>query len=128
MTGPAVVPATTRGATWVADRVVRKIAQRAADEIVAGTPPATAEAASSLPALRVAGGRCERVDVDARGGQARVRLELTLGYPGAAVEVTRAVRSHVRASLRRLAGIESACVDVAVTRLVSPASRARRVR
>lgn len=115
-----VVPAADRGATRIADRVVAKLAARAAREVLGPDAPAgpygpvrRGEAPSATAAVRVPPG------TDGTGGVATVRVSVELGYPSDIGAQCGAVRRHVAARIRELAGMEIAEVLVAVERLHS---------
>lgn len=150
MTG---VLAAERGATTIADRVVAKIAARAAREALEGVPAqddgakAGAGGAQGRPG---AGGSSEsggRGGADGQGGArgpgggvhgrpphaavvvhrdtARVRISLELVYPCDIGAQCAAVRRQVTRRVRTLAGLEVPQVAVQVERLHSPYTRER---
>ncbi|MEU1026257.1 DEAD/DEAH box helicase, partial [Streptomyces sp. NPDC005904] len=90
------VPAADRGATTVAERAVRRIAERAATEAL---PPGEVQAARGAAAVR--------------GRRARVSVAVTLPYPTVLDDAGERVRSHVA---DRTAGL---------TGLVVPSARVR---
>jgi len=92
-----------RGATRIADRVVAKIASRAAREALGSGP-------GLLPYAAVA----------VRAGAARVRVAVELGYPSDIGAQCAAVRRHVTTRVGELTGMEVPDVAVTVERLHSP--------
>ncbi|MFE9660652.1 MULTISPECIES: Asp23/Gls24 family envelope stress response protein [unclassified Streptomyces] len=100
-----VVEAAERGATRIADRVIAKIAARAAREAL-GTVPA---------------GGAPHTTVEVHQNSARVRVTLELDYPGDLGAQCAAVRRRVAERVRTLAGMEVPEVTVHVERL-HPAS------
>lgn len=106
------IAAGERGETRIADRVVAKIAARAAKEAV-GEPPAGAAA--------------PRATVTVRRGAARIRIALELAYPTDIGRRCGGVRRHVTERVRALAGMEVPEVAVRVERL-HPAAAGGRVR
>jgi uncharacterized alkaline shock family protein YloU len=104
------VPPSERGATRIADRVVSKVAAQAAREALRAGPDA-----ARLPAGRIV----PRAGVDVRGGFARVRLSVELGYPSDIGAQCGAVRRQVAARVGELTGMEVSDVAVRVDRLHS---------
>ncbi|CAL9560095.1 hypothetical protein SUDANB6_04642 [Streptomyces sp. enrichment culture] len=98
----AVVPPRERGATAIADRVVAKIAARAAREAVGALPPG-----ASRP----------RVTVVVHRGTARVRVRVELGYPGDIGARCGRVRRRVAERVGTLTGMTVPEVTVLVERL-----------
>ncbi|MWA09228.1 DUF6286 domain-containing Asp23/Gls24 family envelope stress response protein [Streptomyces sp. BA2] len=93
MTAPAAesgvtTPAAERGVTTVADRAVRRIAERAATEALA---PGAVEVEGGSAAVR--------------GRRARVGVTVTLPYPAVLDEAGESVRSHVAERTARLTGL-----------------------
>lgn len=116
-TGPGltIVPPPERGATRIADRVVAKIASRAAREAL---PPPPADAVPPHATVVV------RRQASGSGGtdgtpthSARVRLSLELGYPADIGAQCGEVRRHVAERVEALAGMEVPEVAVHVERL-----------
>ncbi|MFF8639220.1 hypothetical protein [Streptomyces sp. NPDC015345] len=111
-----------RGATRIADRVVAKIAARAAREAVpavpdGGSPPhATVSVAPQASGSPGAG--------EAPFGTARVRVSLELDYPCDIGRQCGAVRHQVAQRVRALAGMDVPEVVVQVERLHSARTRA----
>lgn len=98
-----------RGATRITDRVVAKIAARAAREAL---PVLSAEAADP------------HATVSVRHSVARVRVSLELDYPGDIGRQCGAVRRRVTERVEALAGMEVPEVAVQVERLHSARARA----
>ncbi|MFF8659629.1 Asp23/Gls24 family envelope stress response protein [Streptomyces huasconensis] len=105
----AQVTAGERGATRIADRVVAKIAARAAREAVETVPD---------------GGSPPRASVAVRHDTARVRVSLELDYPCDIGRQCGAVRHQVAERVRTLAGMDVPEVVVHVERLHSARVRA----
>lgn len=110
-------PPAERGATVVPDRVVARIAARAARV-------AQAQRAALPP-----GGRGDAPDASAatRGGVARVHLSLDLPYPADIAGVTRHIQRDVAGRVSELTGLPVREVTVTVRRLL-PAREPRRNR
>jgi hypothetical protein len=104
---PDTVPVTPGGRTTITPLVVERLASRAAFEVVAGRPRAAA-----------------RLD----GRIARIELTVSLPYPAPVRDLARRVRSHVAATVDRLAGVDAREVDLVVGALEPAAPRHRRVR
>ncbi|MCX5202046.1 hypothetical protein OG897_11360 [Streptomyces sp. NBC_00237] len=98
----SVIPAAERGATRIADRVVAKIAARAAREALAEEPE---------------DGGPPHATVVVRDFEARVRVAVELAYPGDLSARCAAVRHHVSSRVSELAGMEVPEVTVLVERL-----------
>ncbi|MER5298841.1 DUF6286 domain-containing protein [Streptomyces lasiicapitis] len=81
-------PAGERGATTIADRAVRRIAERAATE-----------------ALGTGEVRVGRGSAAVRGRRARVGVTVTVPYPGVLDDTGESVRSHVTERTARLTGL-----------------------
>ncbi|WP_367039095.1 DUF6286 domain-containing protein [Streptomyces sp. Je 1-332] len=81
-------PAAERGTTTVADRAVRRIAQRAATEALA---PGAVEVEGGAAAVR--------------GRRAQVGVTVTLPYPAVLDEAGESVRAHVTERTERLTGL-----------------------
>ncbi|MEV7194017.1 DUF6286 domain-containing protein [Streptomyces sp. NPDC093510] len=93
-------PAADRGSTTVADRAVRRIAERAATEALApGEVRATRSSAS------------------VRGRRARVAVTVTLPYPAVLDDAGERVRSHVADRTARLTGLAVPSARVRVREL-----------
>jgi uncharacterized alkaline shock family protein YloU len=101
-----------RGSLRIADRVVAKIASRAASEALADAPRAEHVPRTVQPGATVA----------VRGGRAHLRLSVELGYPNDIGAVARRVRGWVTDRVQTLTGMEVSDVAVEVERLHSPAT------
>ncbi|WP_077192105.1 Asp23/Gls24 family envelope stress response protein [Streptomyces lydicus] len=109
----ADVPAGGRGATSIADRVVAKIATRAAREALREeSPQARTDAHATVTVHR-------RDDTE-HFGEARLRIAVELGYPSDIGAQCRAVRRHVTERVKALANMTVPEVAVEVERLRSP--------
>ncbi|RNL70649.1 hypothetical protein [Streptomyces sp. I6] len=102
------IPASERGATVIADRVVAKIAAQAAREALAQVPE---------------GGSAPHAAVAVHHGHARVRISLELDYPCDIGGQCRAVRRRVAERVEALAGMVVPEVAVRVERLHSVHTR-----
>ncbi|MDI3404915.1 Asp23/Gls24 family envelope stress response protein [Streptomyces cavernicola] len=109
MTVAAIEPG-ERGATRIADRVVAKIAARAAREALRGGVPEGGDAPSAT--------------VTVHRGSAHVRISLDLDYPCDIGGQCGAVRRQVTERVEALAGMAVPEVTVQVERLHSARSRA----
>ncbi|MFJ5677198.1 Asp23/Gls24 family envelope stress response protein [Streptomyces sp. NPDC093097] len=114
----ADVPAGERGATRIADRVVAKIAARAAREALRAVSlgaPTDAHATVTVA----------RREVHPPFGEARLRIAVELGYPAPIGAQCGEVRRQVTERVTELAGMTVAEVAVRVERLNSPLLTAR---
>ncbi|MFJ6630547.1 Asp23/Gls24 family envelope stress response protein [Streptomyces sp. NPDC091376] len=102
------IAAAERGATTIADRVVAKIAARAAREALTRVPE---------------GGSAPQATVTVHHDHARVRVALELDYPCDIGGQCRAVRRHVAERVEALAGMAVPEVHVQVERLHSVHTR-----
>ncbi|WP_425473273.1 hypothetical protein [Streptomyces montanus] len=102
------VAAAERGATRIADRVVAKIASRAAREALVVLPPDAGP---------------PRATVVVRHDSARVRVSLELDYPSDIGGQCAAVRRQVARRVKMLAGMNVPEVTVQVERLHSMQTR-----
>ncbi|MFJ2745577.1 hypothetical protein ACIO3O_38625 [Streptomyces sp. NPDC087440] len=112
-TAAGAIPAGERGATRIADRVVAKIAARAAREALAQPPQ---------------DGGAPHVTVDVRDMSARVRIGMELAYPGDIGAQCASVRHQVASRVSELAGMEVPEVTVLVERLHRVAPESGRTR
>lgn len=124
-----------RGETRVADRVVAKIASRAAWEALHGAetddggrrrlPPALVTRPRATAVVRERRHRGHRSDGTPYDdlGEARVRVHLDLPYPGDIARNCGAVRRRVTERVSALAGMEVPEVAVTVEQLFSPGMR-----
>ncbi|MEU7369901.1 Asp23/Gls24 family envelope stress response protein [Streptomyces hygroscopicus] len=110
-----MVEAGERGATRIADRVVAKIASQAAQEALRAD-------AATAPDAALTGAAAARPNAVAavRGGVARVRVAVELGYPSDIGAQCGAVRRHVVERVGELTGMEVPEVAVMVERLHVP--------
>ncbi|QFR95129.1 DUF6286 domain-containing Asp23/Gls24 family envelope stress response protein [Streptomyces tsukubensis] len=100
---PAQHVPSERGATTIADRVVRKIAEQAAREVMDR---------DEAP---------RHVSVTRRGDRASLSLDVRLGYPSPLADRTERLRSHVASTTARLTGLSVPRTDLQVTSLAPPA-------
>ncbi|MGR8012096.1 DUF6286 domain-containing Asp23/Gls24 family envelope stress response protein [Streptomyces hypolithicus] len=91
--------AADRGTTVIADRAVRRIVSRAAEECMGQ------------------GGRTEDAGVIRRGGSARVRVGIGLRYPADSAGLGGRVQDHVTARTAELTGLNVHTADVTVSGL-----------
>ncbi|MFD8739195.1 Asp23/Gls24 family envelope stress response protein [Streptomyces sp. NPDC059618] len=116
-TGPGLttVAPPDRGATRIADRVVAKIASRAAREALPPLPP------DAVPPHATVVVRRQAPDSGGADGtpthSARIRVSLELGYPVDIGAQCGEVRRHVTERVEALAGMEVPEVAVQVERL-----------
>lgn len=113
-TAPHPLPTTlleSRGSTRIADRVVERIAVRAAQE--------TGRVGGPGGGLQALPGRSDqpRVSVTVHGALATMRLTLGIVYPAPVRGTTREVREHVRARVLELTGISVRQLDIDVVTL-----------
>ncbi|MFF8292320.1 Asp23/Gls24 family envelope stress response protein [Streptomyces sp. NPDC016309] len=114
--------AAERGSVTIADRVVAKIAARAAREALAGA--AEDEGGGGRGGLPgTGGGRPPHATVVVHRDTARVRISLELGYPSDIGARCGAVRRHVTRRVETLAGLAVPEVAVQVERLHSSYTR-----
>ncbi|MEN8652411.1 DUF6286 domain-containing protein [Streptomyces sp. 21So2-11] len=97
--GASAGPAADRGATVIADRAVRRIVTRAAEESLGR------------------GGTTERAAVVRRGACARVSLDIGLSYPADTTGLGSRVQDHVSARTAELTGLTVSTTAVGITRL-----------
>ncbi|MFC9268658.1 DUF6286 domain-containing protein [Streptomyces zhihengii] len=98
-------PAARRGTTTVADRVVRRIALRAASEALPG--PGTGGVGGSATV---------------HGRRAGIALRIAAPYPATLSDTARRVRGHVADRTGELTGLDVAPVRLSITRLAVPAA------
>lgn len=118
---PARVPPAERGATSIAERVVAKVASRAAYETLSTAPERYEELTGERPAA----------SVTVRSGSARIRLTVELAYPVDIGAVCGRLRREVAVRVRELTGLSVPEIVVQVERLhprVRAQERAGRVR
>ncbi len=122
------------GTISIADRVVSKIAARAAAE----NPDAGAAAARILGRAVPGSGHLgvrgtdlqalPKTSVDVDGSKAFVTLEISVRWPASVPDVAEQVRSHVRDRVRELAGLDVDEVHIVIADLATdivPPPRAR---
>ncbi|MDJ0463028.1 DUF6286 domain-containing protein [Streptomyces sp. H27-C3] len=97
--GASAGQAADRGATVIADRAVRRIVARAAEESLGR------------------GGTTERAAVVRRGASARVSLDIGLSYPADTTELGSRVQDHVSARTAELTGLTVSTAAIRITRL-----------
>ncbi|MER5888709.1 DUF6286 domain-containing Asp23/Gls24 family envelope stress response protein [Streptomyces sp. NPDC001941] len=103
---PARTAAALRGTTTVSEKAVRKIAQRAAGEVL------PASAAGDV-----------RGSATVRGRRAAVALRVTLPYPAPLSETARDVQAYVAERTGQLTGLDVARPRLTTTRLAASAAR-----
>lgn len=104
-----VLPAAERGATVIPERVVARIAVRAAQEALAAhTDASAAHAKLAAP----------HASVTAGGGTARLGLTLELPYPIDLATASRQVQQYVSERVAQLTGMRVTEVTLAIDRLV----------
>lgn len=125
---------TELGAITVADRVVTKIAARAAAE-----NPDAGAAVARVFGRRVPGAgnlgvrgtdlsALPKTSVEVDGSKAYVTLEIAVRWPASVAEVARQVRRHVRDRVRELAGLDVDEVRIVVADLATDITPPPRVR
>lgn len=118
---PADVAPEIRGVTTLADRVVEKIAARAATEVphCTGVPRAVAGISTGRPAVQA--------DAVIDGALARVSLRLGVEYPAPVTATTRRVRGHVVEAVQRMCGVKVDHLDITVAAVTRPVRKEQRV-
>ncbi|MBB6174891.1 putative alkaline shock family protein YloU [Nocardiopsis mwathae] len=108
--------AAERGSTTIPERVVTKIAARAASQV-----PGVGEVGRGIGRLFGAGSGPVRVAVRLSGREAErtaiIRLGIAVRYPRPAATTARRVREHVADTVERLTGIRVGRVDIEVVEL-----------
>lgn len=107
-------PPAYRGSLRIGERVVEKIAARAAREATGSTAPDTKL-------------RDPKAGVKLRNDHATVRLDLDVPYPGHVKDMAGAVRERVRDDVERLTGMPVVRIDVVVARMTRIGKGRRRV-
>lgn len=110
----------TRGDLVIADRVVDKIARRAALGVTG-----VVHSGSGLD--KMVGRQLPKVSANTRGDQTRVGVDIAVAWPRSAADVASHVRAAVSDAVSEYAGLKVVAVDVAVTR-IDPARSATRAR
>jgi uncharacterized alkaline shock family protein YloU len=105
-----------RGETAIADRVVARVAARAAAEVehTGGAAPRLAGIAIG----RETGEGMARVSARVDGHLAMIEMRLTIAYPAPVGTLSREVRRRVIERVANLTGLEVRHVDIEVARLV----------
>ncbi len=109
-------PPAERGHLDIRDRVVERVAERAALEV-----PGVVRHSGTLG--RVTGRDLPRVDATVAGGRVRVRLDVAVEWPNPLPDTASAVRSTVAERLAALTGMTVDAVDVTAAHVVVPARR-----
>ncbi|MDP9865513.1 MULTISPECIES: Asp23/Gls24 family envelope stress response protein [Streptosporangium] len=104
------VPAERRGRTDIPERVVSRIAARAAGEV------ARVREVRERGPLTFTGRTRATVD----GDLTALRLEVSVEYPAPLRQLTEAVRRHVADRVALLTGLHIGHIDIAVTGVVPP--------
>ncbi|MDL4775635.1 MULTISPECIES: Asp23/Gls24 family envelope stress response protein [Thermomonosporaceae] len=99
-----------RGTTKIADRVVQRIATRAAAE-----PGDAGGVSRTVLGMSVGRGRAPRADVSVHGKIVTARVEMSVAYPSPVREVAHQVRERVRERIEALTGLTVRQVDVDVS-------------
>jgi uncharacterized alkaline shock family protein YloU len=102
------VPAEQRGRTEIAERVVSRIAARAAGEV------ARVSKVGERGPLTFRGGARATVD----GELTALRLDVTVEYPAPLLHVADEVRQHVSERIHTLTGLAVGHIDIDVTNVV----------
>ncbi|WP_411103030.1 Asp23/Gls24 family envelope stress response protein [Streptomyces sp. cmx-4-9] len=105
--GPAAIPAAERGATVIPDKVVARIAVRAAREAMAGLADSAA-GRSAAP----------RVSVTTGDGAARLGLSIDLPYPSDLTGSALHVQEYVGARVSELTGMRVSEVTLVIEHLL----------
>ena len=108
-------PVGDRGRLEVADAVVRRVVEHAADTTVGTTAARRRRAGLAL------GGTGASARIATRADQVDVRVDLALAYPAPILRTVEAVRSQVREQVRTLTGYSVRSLDVVVSALAAPA-------
>jgi uncharacterized alkaline shock family protein YloU len=103
------VPVEQRGRTDIAERVVSRIAARAAGEVAR-----VREVGERGPLTLRGGGARATVD----GDLAALRLNVTVEYPAPLLHVAEEIRRHVTERIRVLTGLAVGHIDIDVTNVV----------
>ncbi|MFJ2814612.1 DUF6286 domain-containing protein [Streptomyces sp. NPDC087294] len=98
--------AAQRGTTTVSDKAVRKIAERAATEVLPGGAARATKGAATV-----------------RGRRAEVAVEVPLPYPEPLSDTARRVQDHVARRTAELTGLDLSTPRVGVTALTLPSAR-----
>ncbi len=118
-TATSWVPAAERGATRITDRVIGKIASRAAREALDAVPEVSRAPRGLYRDPRATATVHRPPDGDGSNGEARVRVAIELPYPCDIGARCGAVRRRVVSRVLELAGLSARQVTVEVARLHS---------
>lgn len=102
-----------RGRTTIADKVVVKVAQQAAEQI-----DGTGGVRRRRLGVPMSSDRHAEVQTDIDGDLVVVRVRLAVQWPHPVRTVARQVREHITAEVYRITGREVAEVDIRVPRLI----------
>jgi uncharacterized alkaline shock family protein YloU len=119
-------PASERGTTTMADRVIVAVAARAAAEV-----PGIGGVTRRVLGIPVDGQRSDRapqVEAAVAGDTVALRVRLSVVYPTPVGAVTKLVRQHVAEQVGMLTGKRVGVVDVTVMSLPLPAAPPRVIR
>jgi len=111
----------TRGMTTLANRVVEKIAARAASEVdhCTGIPRSIAGIGTGNTAVQV--------DAVTDGAITGLTLRLGIEYPAPITSTTRRIRGHVTDVVQQLCGLRVDHIDITVAALARPTRTEKRV-
>ncbi|MET3807793.1 putative alkaline shock family protein YloU [Nakamurella sp. UYEF19] len=121
-TAAGVIAPDFRGTTTLADRVVQKIAARAAQEI-----PGCVGLHRRVVGIRT-GRSAVAADAVTDGSITGLRIAVGIAYPAPITTTTRQIRAHVRDTVERLCDLSVDHVDIDVAEVSRPAVERRRVR
>ncbi|MFD9302874.1 Asp23/Gls24 family envelope stress response protein [Streptomyces sp. NPDC060048] len=107
--GAAIVPPAERGATAIPEKVVARIAARAAKEALAAHITSAAQAKLAAPQASATIG----------SGSARLRLTVDLPYPADLATTSRQVQHYISERVAHLTGMRVTEVALAIEHLVS---------
>ncbi|HEX2315905.1 MAG TPA: Asp23/Gls24 family envelope stress response protein [Thermomonospora sp.] len=110
------------GVTTIADRVVARIASRAAAEV-----EEAGGVQRSVLGVRLGRSRRARAQATLDGTTVTARVELSVRYPASVLTVTRQARDRIRHRVESLTGLTVSHVDIDVTTLEPPEPRERKV-
>ncbi len=111
----------SRGRLTIADRVVERVATRAAGEV--GQVVSTGSGLDN-----VLGHRYPRADATVAGDRARIQVQVAVAWPAPLAQVCASVRDHVRTRVGDLVGVQVDAVDVTAAKVVpAPAPERRSV-
>ena len=107
-------PIEDRGTTTLYDRVVEKVAARAALEVRHCLP-----LRHSIVGIAVSG-RDANAAATTDGSITALSLTVAIAYPAPLQTVTREIREHVRAQVHRLCGLQVDHIDITVDEIRRP--------